>query len=128
MILWNLPDKCPACGCKEVYPVRPNVQVPAPGELYYVCADQGCQNIWKEKAVTSRTVKMFFIHCQRAPISTPDGIAPGICDVFVAFATDPQAACAALGIDGERGDYTTVDVRDLDSIIQGGNRVDTNPK
>jgi hypothetical protein len=125
MILWNLPDKCPACGCKEVYPERPNIAVPKPGEMYFICADKSCQNIWKDKVMTSKTVQMYVVHCQRAPLETPDGIATQPCDIFIAFATSPQDACKALGVDGDQGGYTSVDVRDLDSIVQGGNRVDT---
>ncbi len=127
MIIWNLPDMCPACKCKEVYPVRPDIQIPKPGEMYFICADQTCQNIWKDKVLTSARIQLYFIHCQRAPMTTADGIAPGACDIFVAFATNKEDACKAVGVDGEKGGYTSVDVKDLDTILMGSNLVKRDP-
>jgi len=122
MIIWNVPDKCEKCGCKEVYPYRPEIAVPHPGEMYWRCADESCRNFWKTKILTSRELKPFVIHVAKRPVVTAEGVQDGGCDLLAAIAPSPEGACEILGIDGESNDFAVVDVYSLEEMLEKGSR------
>jgi len=127
MILWNWPSNCPQCGCNEVHPHRPQIEILKPDELKWVCADVHCGHMFvTEKLMTGKQIFVgAYITHLRIKNPVPDkkgGLAippprPYRCEVRLIFAKSPDAAIKVAAEDHQDHTIEYASVHSMEDLI-----------
>jgi hypothetical protein len=97
-------------------------RIPPPWEQTFECRDESCKHGWAIKKVTSPPVNAYIIHAPKEPKKVKDGEVRR-CSTFLVFSPSPEQACAAMGLDGDRGEYEFVDCYELMALWDRTNEV-----
>jgi len=125
MILWNWPNNCPQCGCNEVYPNRPTIEVLKPDELKWICADVHCGHVFKtEKLMTGKHI-FAGAHIIHLRIKNPDSkggkaippARPYRCEVRLVFANDPNTALKVASEDQRDQTIEYASVHSMEDLV-----------